>query len=232
MRKNLRKLICTTTVAVVLLGASNTVLASNYSTSIGCNVSSGKVNSKCNNTWKHHDRKPECGTTKPECGTTKPDCDTTKPDCGMTKPSTTKSDCGTTKPSTTKPDCGTTKPSTTKPDCDTTKPSTTNPGSDTTKPSVSDKTEETTKPSVDKNETTSTDKDSKSNITTPVVNKNENSNKVEEATLGVSDIKKDNKDAKTIDGVKTGDNNKLPIQVFIGTIASGALFAINRFLRR
>lgn len=189
MRKNLRKLICTTTVAVVLLGASNTVLASNYSTSIGCNVSSGKVNSKCNNTWKHHDRKPECGTTKPECGTTKPDCDTTKP-------------------------------------------STTNPGSDTTKPSVSDKTEETTKPSVDKNETTSTDKDSKSNITTPVVNKNENSNKVEEATLGVSDIKKDNKDAKTIDGVKTGDNNKLPIQVFIGTIASGALFAINRFLRR
>ena len=206
MRKNLRKLICTTTVAVVLLGASNTVLASNYSTSIGCNVSSGKVNSKCNNTWKHHDRKPECGTTKPECGTTKPS--TTKPDCGMTKPSTTKSDCGTTKPSTT------------------------NPGSDTTKPSVSDKTEETTKPSVDKNETTSTDKDSKSNITTPVVNKNENSNKVEEATLGVSDIKKDNKDAKTIDGVKTGDNNKLPIQVFIGTIASGALFAINRFLRR
>ena len=213
MRKNLRKLICTTTVAVVLLGASNAVLASNYSTSIGCNVSSGKVNSKCNNTWKHHDRKPECGTTKPECGTTKPDCDTTKP-------------------STTKPDCGTIKPSTTKPDCDTTKPSTTNPGSDTTKPSVSDKTEETTKPSVDKNETTSTDKDSKSNITTPVVNKNENSNKVEEATLGVSDIKKDNKDAKTIDGVKTGDNNKLPIQVFIGTIASGALFAINRFLRR
>ncbi|WP_294359638.1 hypothetical protein [uncultured Clostridium sp.] len=206
MRKNLRKLICTTTVAVVLLGASNTVLASNYSTSIGCNVSSGKVNSKCNNTWKHHDRKPECGTTKP--------------------------DCDTTKPSTTKPDCGTIKPSTTKPDCDTTKPSTTNPGSDTTKPSVSDKTEETTKPSVDKNETTSTDKDSKSNITTPVVNKNENSNKVEEATLGVSDIKKDNKDAKTIDGVKTGDNNKLPIQVFIGTIASGALFAINRFLRR
>ena len=206
MRKNLRKLICTTTVAVVLLGASNTVLASNYSTSIGCNVSSGKVNSKCNNTWKHHDRKPECGTTKP--------------------------DCDTTKPSTTKPDCGTIKPSTTKPDCDTTKPSTTNPGSDTTKPSVSDKTEETTKPSVDKNETTSTDKDSKSNITTPVVNKNENSNKVEEATLGVSDIKKDNKYAKTIDGVKTGDNNKLPIQVFIGTIASGALFAINRFLRR
>ena len=218
MRKNLRKLICTTTVAVVLLGASNTVLASNYSTSIGCNVSSGKVNSKCNNTWKHHDRKPECGTTKPDCDTTKPS--TTKPDCGMTKPSTTKSDCGTTKPSTTKPDCGTIKPSTT------------NPGSDTTKPSVSDKTEETTKPSVDKNETTSTDKDSKSNITTPVVNKNENSNKVEEATLGVSDIKKDNKDAKTIDGVKTGDNNKLPIQVFIGTIASGALFAINRFLRR
>ena len=206
MRKNLRKLICTTTVAVVLLGASNTVLASNYSTSIGCNVSSGKVNSKCNNTWKHHDRKPECGTTKP--------------------------DCDTTKPSTTKPDCGTIKPSTTKPDCDTTKPSTTNPGSDTTKPSVSDKTEETTKPSVDKNETTSTDKDSKSNITTPVVNKNENSNKVEEATLGVSDIKKENTDAKTIDGVKTGDNNKLPIQVFIGTIASGALFAINRFLRR
>ena len=194
MRKNLRKLICTTTVAVVLLGASNTVLASNYSTSIGCNVPSGKVNSKCNNTWKHHDRKPECGTTKP--GTTKPECGTTKPDC------------------------------------DTTKPSTTNPDSDTTKPSVSDKTEETTKPSVDKNETTSTDKDSKSNITTPVVNKNENSNKVEEATLGVSDIKKDNKDAKTIDGVKTGDNNKLPIQVFIGTIASGALFAINRFLRR
>ena len=96
MRKKIRKLICTTTIATVLLGMSTTAFASSYSTlstSIGCNVSNS--------------------TAKQNCNTTKPS--TTKPNCNTTKPSTTKPNCNTTKPSTTKPNCNTTKPNTTKP---------------------------------------------------------------------------------------------------------------------
>ena len=204
MRKNLRKLICTTTVAVVLLGVSNTALASSYINSSRCNVSNLTVKQNCNN-------------SKPN---------TTKPNCNNSKPNTGKPDCNNSKPNTTKPDCGNSKPSTTT-------PSVPDNTENTTKPTVPDNTENTTKPSVDNNETPSGNEESKTDIVTPVVN--ENSTEIEEGTLGVSDIEEDNEDtedAKTIAGVKTGDNSKLPLQIFLGSIASGALFVVNRFLRK
>ena len=187
MRKNLRKLICTTTVAVVLLGVSNTALASSYINSSRCNVSNLTVKQNCNNS----------------------------------------------KPNTTKPDCGNSKPSTTTPDSGTTTPSVPDNTENTTKPTVPDNTENTTKPSVDNNETPSGNEESKTDIVTPVVN--ENSTEIEEGTLGVTDVKEDSEDkedSKKITGVKTGDNSKLPLQVFLGSIASGALFVVNRFIRK
>lgn len=209
MKSNLKRLICTITIATALLGVSTTAFASDYNS--GCKI---KWNTNCW-TWKQDSQYPNCGNKQdqkyPDCGNKQdqkhPDCgnkqDKKYPNCANEQDQKY-TDCNKENNTT---DQGDGSEETKKPDCGTNVPS-----------------DEQTKDKGDEN---------KVDKLTPEVNKEQKDKNVEEGTLGVNDIKNDNEDnTRKISGVKTGDNSKLPIYILLASIGSGALFVVNKFMRK